>query len=68
MAVNEWTSMGGDGLCGDCTQCVNDEFKLTARLGQSAANTAFAKHWSTFITQSDVNLMVQYGINSVSNA
>ncbi|KAF8322689.1 glycoside hydrolase [Clavulina sp. PMI_390] len=65
MAVDEWTSMGGDGLCSDCTQCVNDEYQLTARLGQSAANTAFAKHWSTFITQSDVDLMVSYGINSV---
>lgn len=56
---------GGDNLCSDCTQCVNDEFSLTARLGQSAANAAFAKHWSTFITQDEVNLMVSYGINSV---
>lgn len=56
---------GGDWLCSDCTTCVNDEFRLTAKLGQSAANTAFASHWNTFITQTDVNLMVSYGINAV---
>ncbi|KAF8322686.1 glycoside hydrolase [Clavulina sp. PMI_390] len=65
MAVDEWLSMGGDNLCGDCTQCVNDEFHLTQRLGQNASNTAFAKHWSTFIDQTEVDLMKSYGINSV---
>lgn len=56
---------GGDFLCDDCTQCVNDEFALTRKLGQTQANSVFAQHWSTFITQDDVNLMTQYGLNSV---
>ncbi|KZV79249.1 glycoside hydrolase [Exidia glandulosa HHB12029] len=64
MAIDEWSSMGGE-QCGDCTTCASDEFSLTRKLGQTQANTAFAKHWSTFITQDDVNLMKQYGINSV---
>jgi len=65
MAVDRWHSMGGDWLCGDCTTCVNDEFALTRKLGQSQANSVFNNHWSTFITQDDVNLMKQYGLNSV---
>lgn len=65
MAVDEWHSMGGDWLCGDCTQCVNDEFALTQKLGQDEANRVFKQHWQTFITQDDVNLMAQYGINAV---
>ena len=44
---------------------MNDEFSLTAKLGQDQANAVFAKHWETFIDQAEVNLMVQYGINSV---
>lgn len=45
---------------------MNDEFALTRKLGQSQANGVFANHWNTWITQDDVNLMKQYGINSVS--
>ena len=37
MAMSEWASMGGTGLC--------SEFDLVSNLGQSAANFAFAKHW-----------------------
>ena len=44
---------------------MNDEFSLTQKLGQDEANRVFAQHWGTFITQDDVNLMAQYGINSV---
>lgn len=47
------------------TTCVNDEFALVRKLGQSQANTVFANHWNTWITQDDVNLMKSYGINSV---
>ena len=47
------------------TTCVNDEFALVRKLGQAQANTVFANHWNTWITQEDVNLMKSYGLNSV---
>ncbi|KAH7091868.1 glycoside hydrolase, partial [Auriculariales sp. MPI-PUGE-AT-0066] len=53
--VARWHDMGGDWLCGDCTTCVNDEFSLTRKLGQTQANSAF----------DDVNLIKSYGLNSV---
>ncbi|KZV81656.1 glycoside hydrolase [Exidia glandulosa HHB12029] len=65
MAWDRWHAMGGDWDCGNCNNCVNDEYALTRKLGQSNANSVFANHWNTWITQDDVNLMKQYGINSV---
>ncbi|EJD36695.1 glycoside hydrolase [Auricularia subglabra TFB-10046 SS5] len=65
MAIDRWHDMGGDWLCGDCTNCVNDEFSLTRKLGQAQANSVFANHWNTWITQDDVNQIKQLGLNSV---
>lgn len=56
--------MGGE-ICDSCTQCVNTEFDLVKKLGQEEADKTFAKHWETFITKDDVDLMVKYNLNSV---
>ncbi|EJD41338.1 WD40 repeat-like protein [Auricularia subglabra TFB-10046 SS5] len=65
MAIDEWLNMEGE-LCDDCTQCASDEFSLTRKLGQAKANARFHDHWTSWITQAEVNLMKSYGINSRS--
>ena len=57
LASNEWSQMG----CGN----YKSEFDCVAGIGQSAANAAFQHHWSTWITESDINQMVSYGINTI---
>ncbi|KAL8823763.1 MAG: hypothetical protein Q9191_005568, partial [Dirinaria sp. TL-2023a] len=34
-------------------------------LGQANANAAFQKHWASWITESDLDLMRSYGLNSI---
>lgn len=34
-------------------------------LGQAATNTAFQKHWDTFITQDDITQIASLGLNTV---
>ncbi|KDQ08210.1 glycoside hydrolase family 5 protein [Botryobasidium botryosum FD-172 SS1] len=41
------------------------EWDYVKAKGQAASNTAFREHWDTFITQKDVALMKQYGLNTV---
>ena len=57
MASNEWSTMG----CGSTAS----EFDCVSMLGQAAANTAWAKHWSTWTTQADITKMVSYGLNAI---
>ncbi|KZV96513.1 glycoside hydrolase [Exidia glandulosa HHB12029] len=64
MMEGEWQEMGGE-LCGNCMECANTEFDLVKKLGQEQADQVFAKHWETFITKDDVDLMVKYNLNSV---
>ena len=57
MASNEWSTMG----CGSTAS----EFDCVSMLGQAAANTTWAKHWSTWTTKADITKMVSYGLNTI---
>ncbi|KAJ3107438.1 hypothetical protein HK100_003582 [Physocladia obscura] len=57
MASTAWSNMG----CG----AYQSEFDCVSGIGQTAANAAFAGHWSTWITQSDITQMTSYGINTI---
>lgn len=57
MAWDEWQSMG----CGES----NDEWKCVELLGQDLADAAFAKHWSTWITQEDIVDISALGLNVI---
>ncbi|KAF3045094.1 hypothetical protein E8E12_008575 [Didymella heteroderae] len=57
MSSNTWKSMG----CGGA----KSEWDCVISLGQEKANTAFQKHWDTFITADDFDKMKDYGINTV---
>jgi len=41
------------------------EFDCVLDVGQSTANTNFAKHWNTWITQADIQAMQSYGLNTI---
>jgi len=41
------------------------EFDCVLAVGQSTANTNFAKHWNTWITQADIQAMQSYGLNTI---
>lgn len=41
------------------------EFDCVLSLGQDKANSAFASHWSSWITQDDITEMVSYGLNTI---
>ena len=58
MAANEWSTMGCDSAWGS-------EFDCVSHLGQDTANSAWAKHWSTWITQADLNELKSYGLNTI---
>lgn len=57
MATSEWKSMGCEGA--------NSEFDCVMKLGQDNANTAFKKHWETYITEDDLDTMKGYGLNTI---
>ena len=57
MASDEWSSMG----CGSA----ESEFDCVTALGQDTANSRFASHWSSWITQGDIQQMTSYGLNTV---
>lgn len=58
MASDIWANNIG---CGN----QNSEFDCVNYLGQSQANTVFQAHWSSWITQSDIQKMADYGLNTV---
>lgn len=57
MANDEWNAMGCGGK--------NSEFDCMMALGQANGNSAFQKHWNTWITQDDLNQMVALGLNTI---
>ena len=57
MMGNEWNTMGCQGTI--------SEFDCVAKLGQEAANAAFQGHWARWITQSDIQEMQSYGLNTI---
>ncbi|CCM02655.1 uncharacterized protein FIBRA_04759 [Fibroporia radiculosa] len=62
MLPAEWTAMGGQ-ICSDCSECIMSEWSYT-KTYPDIANEEFAKHWSTWFTQADVNQLVEDGINT----
>ncbi|KAL3491054.1 glucan endo-1,6-beta-glucosidase B [Aspergillus germanicus] len=52
-----WSSLGCGGQ--------NSEFDCVMALGQDAADEAFAGHWASWITQEDISLMREYGLNTI---
>lgn len=57
MMSDEWSSMGCSGL--------NSEFDCVLKLGQTAANKAFQKHWDTWITKDDITQIASLGLNTI---
>jgi hypothetical protein len=57
MASDEWNSMGCGGEA--------SEFDCMIKLGQSAGNAAFQKHWAQWITQDDIQQMAANGLNTI---
>lgn len=57
MAKAEWVTMG-------CNETY-DEWSCVAKLGQTAADAAFATHWDSWTTKEDIELMVSYGLNTI---
>ncbi|CAG8961548.1 hypothetical protein HYFRA_00013966 [Hymenoscyphus fraxineus] len=57
MVSKTWASMG----CGN----YSTEFDCVVGLGQDAANKAFQGHWSTWITQKDIEEIVSVGLNTI---
>ena len=58
MASTEWNSMG-------CSSAQPSEFDCVSFLGQAEANSAFQKHWASWVTESDLDSMKSYGLNSI---
>ncbi|KAI0332704.1 glycoside hydrolase family 5 protein [Cubamyces sp. BRFM 1775] len=63
MLPAEWAAMGGQS-CSNCADCIGSEFALVQAYPQTA-DKLFAKHWSTWFTQDDVNQLRAAGINTV---
>ncbi|POV99647.1 hypothetical protein PSTT_13643 [Puccinia striiformis] len=51
----EWARMGGEYCPVDSASCAASEWSLARKLGQTAANDAFLKHWQTWFTQDHVD-------------
>ncbi|OJJ02475.1 hypothetical protein ASPVEDRAFT_72317 [Aspergillus versicolor CBS 583.65] len=52
-----WSDLGCSGQ--------NSEFDCVLKLGQDAADKAFASHWGSWTTQDDISQMREYGLNTV---
>jgi aryl-phospho-beta-D-glucosidase BglC (GH1 family) len=57
MASTEWATMGCSGL--------KSEFDCVSKLGQDVANTRFKEHWARWITETDIQTMKDYGLNTI---
>lgn len=58
MAWDEWLAMG-------CSPSHQAEWDCVQGLGQGRADTAWKKHWETWITEADIGEMQSYGLNTV---
>lgn len=52
-----WSDMGCGGQ--------KSEFDCVSSLGQDKANSVFAKHWDTWITEEDISEIQNYGLNTI---
>ena len=58
MVGNEWSNVLNCGNTGS-------EFDCVSKLGQSQANANWARHWSSFITSSDLDTMSSFSLNTI---
>ncbi|KAJ3743758.1 glycoside hydrolase family 5 protein [Lentinula detonsa] len=63
MLPQEWLNMGGQS-CSPCSACIADEFSF-AKAFPNTVDGIFKNHWETWFTQSDVDTLKGYGINTV---
>ncbi|KAK0489330.1 glycoside hydrolase family 5 protein [Armillaria novae-zelandiae] len=63
MLPQGWLDMGGQ-QCSDCSKCIATEFAF-ARAYPDTVDEVFNKHWSSWFNQTDVNALVEAGINTV---
>jgi aryl-phospho-beta-D-glucosidase BglC (GH1 family) len=57
MANDAWNAMGCGGK--------NSEFDCMMALGQAKGDAAFQSHWNSWITQNDLQQMVNLGLNTI---
>jgi len=43
----------------------DSEFNCVSKLGQAKADKVFQQHWATWITQSDIQKMKSYSLNTL---
>ncbi|KAL5513348.1 hypothetical protein ACEPAH_3747 [Sanghuangporus vaninii] len=63
MLPKEWKAMGGE-ICDDCSDCIASEFAF-AQAYPDSVDEIFDSHWSSWFTQSDVDNLASWGINTV---
>ncbi|KAI0794399.1 glycoside hydrolase superfamily [Fomes fomentarius] len=63
MLPTEWAAMGGENDC-PCGECIGSEFAL-AQAYPETVDERLEKHWSTWFNQTDIDKIVEYGINTV---
>lgn len=57
IAQDAWSDMGCGGQ--------KSEFDCVSSIGQDASDSAFAKHWGSWITQEDIDEIQSYGLNTI---
>ncbi|KAE8383441.1 putative glucan endo-1,6-beta-glucosidase B [Aspergillus bertholletiae] len=57
IAMTAWSEIGCGGQ--------ESEFDCVMKLGQDAANEAFAKHWKSWITEDDIDEIRRFGLNTI---
>ncbi|KAF8343125.1 glycoside hydrolase [Cantharellus anzutake] len=60
----KWIAMGGE-ICNDCSKCRMSEWSLSNYLGRNKTNQVFQEHWANWLTQDDVNAIVNAKLNTV---
>ncbi|KAL5531296.1 hypothetical protein ACEPAG_4173 [Sanghuangporus baumii] len=63
MLPKEWKAMGGE-ICDNCADCIASEFAF-AQAYPDTVDEIFDSHWSTWFTQSDVDSIASWGINTI---
>ncbi|KAK0489258.1 glycoside hydrolase superfamily [Armillaria novae-zelandiae] len=65
MVPQGWLDIGGQ-QCNDCSQCLTYlNSSAFARAYPDTVDEVFNKHWSSWFNQTDVNALVEAGINTV---
>ncbi|KAJ7780285.1 glycoside hydrolase family 5 protein [Mycena maculata] len=63
MLPQEWLDMGGQ-MCDVCSECIATEFAF-AQAYPKTVDQIFAGHWLSWFNQTDVDALVDVGINTV---